>query len=342
MSGQLGQLFSVVPFAIILHASGWTPAFLMLAAMSGLAVVLVLVLLQDLPPGHRRPRAVSPGLRATGRFPGPRVAAARHPAGHVEPLHRPVQRHGLRHDVGLPLPASPRRGWTPARFYPDGLVCGRWHAVPARSWAALWPGIRLRRSTMVLLISAATAAAWAAVLLMPGRSPLWLLAGLVVVLAIGGPGSMIGFDFARTFNPAHRMGTATGIVNVGGFIACTRGHLPDRPCPGRAVRRRLFRGPVWPRSFPGGPERPLHTAGGRGRGDTCCRRKVRRQMAAQGVVVPPLLSALARQRRRTWRGAARTSLGRLTSPPQPPSGRLLHIARGSGSCTAALGARLES
>ena len=30
---------------------------------------------------------------------------------------------------------------------------------------------------------------------------------------------MIGFDFARTFNPAHRLGTATGIVNVGGFIA---------------------------------------------------------------------------------------------------------------------------
>ena len=77
----------------------------------------------------------------------------------------------------------------------------------------------LRRSTMVLLISGATAAAWAAVLLTPGRSPLWLLAILVVVLAIGGPGSMIGFDFARTFNPAHRIGTATGIVNVGGFIA---------------------------------------------------------------------------------------------------------------------------
>jgi len=30
---------------------------------------------------------------------------------------------------------------------------------------------------------------------------------------------MIGFDFARTYNPGHRLGTATGIVNVGGFIA---------------------------------------------------------------------------------------------------------------------------
>ncbi len=53
----------------------------------------------------------------------------------------------------------------------------------------------------------------------PGRAPLWLLVVLVLVLALGGPASMIGFDFARTFNPAHRMGTATGIVNVGGFCA---------------------------------------------------------------------------------------------------------------------------
>jgi hypothetical protein len=30
---------------------------------------------------------------------------------------------------------------------------------------------------------------------------------------------MIGFEFARTFNPPSRQGTATGIVNVGGFVA---------------------------------------------------------------------------------------------------------------------------
>ncbi|MFD0854561.1 hypothetical protein ACFQ07_20155, partial [Actinomadura adrarensis] len=33
------------------------------------------------------------------------------------------------------------------------------------------------------------------------------------------PGSMVGFDFARSFNPPSRMGTATGIVNAGGFTA---------------------------------------------------------------------------------------------------------------------------
>jgi hypothetical protein len=30
---------------------------------------------------------------------------------------------------------------------------------------------------------------------------------------------MIGFDYARTFNPAGRLGSASGIVNVGGFTA---------------------------------------------------------------------------------------------------------------------------
>jgi hypothetical protein len=42
---------------------------------------------------------------------------------------------------------------------------------------------------------------------------------LTLVLAVNGPGSAIGFDYARTSNPASRLGGATGIVNVGGFCA---------------------------------------------------------------------------------------------------------------------------
>ena len=129
-------------------------------------------------------------------------------------------------------------------------------------------------------------------------NPLWLLAGLVVVLAIGGPGSMIGFDFARTFNPAHRIGTATGIVNVGGFIASlvaiyliglvldvlyatgfSQGELYGLD-PFRIALSVQF----------------LLLAGGAG-GIIVIRRKVRKQMAVQGVVVPPLLASLAEQRR---------------------------------------------
>jgi MFS family permease len=89
-----------------------------------------------------------------------------------------------------------------------GRLCGRWP---------------LRRSVLVFSILTATAAMWTAVLLWPGPAPLPLLIALVVVLATNGPGAMIGFDYARTENPAERMGSASGVVNVGGFVAslCT-------------------------------------------------------------------------------------------------------------------------
>ena len=68
----------------------------------------------------------------------------------------------------------------------------------------------MRRSWLVLGVTALTAGTWAVVLALPHRAPLWLLVALVLVLALGGPGSMIGFDYARTFNPPNRLGTATG------------------------------------------------------------------------------------------------------------------------------------
>ncbi len=82
--------------------------------------------------------------------------------------------------------------------------------------AGRWP---FRRSVLVVAIVTGSATVWTAVLLWPGRSPLWLLVLLMLVLASNGPGSMLGFDYARTDNPADRLGSASGIVNVGGFVA---------------------------------------------------------------------------------------------------------------------------
>lgn len=53
----------------------------------------------------------------------------------------------------------------------------------------------------------------------PGPAPIGLLALLALVLAGNGPGSIVGLDFARTENPPTRLGSASGIVNVGGFVA---------------------------------------------------------------------------------------------------------------------------
>jgi cyanate permease len=75
------------------------------------------------------------------------------------------------------------------------------------------------RLPLALGTVAMTAGVWAAVLLWPGHAPMWLLALLCAVLGACGPASMIGFDFARPANPPERQGTASGIVNMGGFTA---------------------------------------------------------------------------------------------------------------------------
>ena len=93
------------------------------------------------------------------------------------------------------------------------------------------------RSTLILGIVFAIMTVWAVVLLWPGRAPLPLLVLLVVITAVGGPGSLVGFDLARTFNPPTRLGSATGIVNVGGFLASLStvtliGIILDKVAPG--------------------------------------------------------------------------------------------------------------
>ena len=75
------------------------------------------------------------------------------------------------------------------------------------------------RSTSVLVIVWAIVAVWTAVLAWPGDAPFWLLVLLTQVIGIGGPASMIGFDLARTSNPAERLASANGIINQAGFAA---------------------------------------------------------------------------------------------------------------------------
>lgn len=77
----------------------------------------------------------------------------------------------------------------------------------------------LQRTNLALLSSLLAAVPWLAVLLWPGPAPVWLMAIVVAGIAAAGPGSGIGFDVARASNPLHRIGTATGIVIVGGFFA---------------------------------------------------------------------------------------------------------------------------
>ena len=216
--GQIGQIVAAYPLVALLQGAGWTTSFLV-AAFVGLGIAA----------------AAGAGLRD-----GPRehIAATVVPVTAAEAVHRlglawrePGTRLGLwTHFVSQFSGTVFALLWG----YPF-LVVGE-HRTPAQAGLLLtllvlvsmvigpvvghlagrWP---YRRSVPVLTIVASTALAWTVVLAWPGRAPLALLVGLVIVLASNGPGSLMGFDYARTENESERVGSATGIVNVGGFVA---------------------------------------------------------------------------------------------------------------------------
>ena len=86
-----------------------------------------------------------------------------------------------------------------------GLVFGR------------FPAARVPFAVGVCLV---TVAGWVTLLAcFDGRPPHALIIAVAALMAAGGPASTIGFSLARDYNARTGVGTATGVVNVGGFSA---------------------------------------------------------------------------------------------------------------------------
>src|SRR3954454_670766 len=218
--GQLGSIAAAYPLVALLHNTSWRTTFLGAAAIGVLVGVLVLVALRDAPPGREIPEAAGGAemrrrLADSWREPGTRIGLY---------THLVTQFSGTVFALlwGFPflVVGEDRSPGTAAGLLTLLVVVGMAVGPLLGRLCGRWP---LRRSVLVFSVLLSTAAMWTVVLLWPVRAPLWLLVLLVVVLGTNGPGSMIGFDFARTENPAERMGSASGVVNVGGFVAslCT-------------------------------------------------------------------------------------------------------------------------
>lgn len=215
--GQLGALAAAAPMTWALGQFGWTRAYLAGALVGVVALAVLRLVLHDSPDGrHLRGVAMTPAalvgsLRESWAQPGTRLGLWVHFStpfatslvgllwGYpflVEAEHRSPETAGVL--ISLLVVANvvygPLLGWLVGRH--------PWH-----------------RSTAALVIVSAMAVVWAAVLLWPGDAPLGLLVLLILVVGAGGPGSMIGFDVARTSNPVHRTASASGIINVGGFTS---------------------------------------------------------------------------------------------------------------------------
>lgn len=217
MTGQLGQILSAVPFLALLHADGWTPAYVAAACLGLAGALAVLVLVRDAPSDRVAPRVTVrvgdiPGiLRSTWMHPGTRLGFFTH-MGAMFSVTAFMLMWGVPYlTLGQGLSST-----TAGAIVSFGVAATLASGPVIGYLTGRFP---LRRSWMVIGIILASAAVWTAVLVRDEPSPVWLLTLLVLVISVGGPSSAIGFDYARSFNTTRVLGTAQGMVNIGGFLA---------------------------------------------------------------------------------------------------------------------------
>ncbi|MEV4679774.1 MFS transporter [Streptomyces kurssanovii] len=217
--GMAGNLVSTLVIARMLHGVGWTATFVGSAACGVVVLILLSLFLSDHPEGHEPPPARHAGpafvrkqIATSWREPGTRLGMWVHFTTQFPGMvflllwGMPflVEAQGLsRETAGSLLTLVVLSNMLVGLVY--GQVIARHHGA---------------RVPLALGTVGATAALWAATIAYPGdHAPMWLLITLCSVLGACGPASMIGFDFARPANPPERQGTASGIVNMGGFVA---------------------------------------------------------------------------------------------------------------------------
>jgi MFS family permease len=220
--GQIGNVVATLPLTALLHSAGWTPTFLsagLLSLVSGAAVYLLLPRSPKLQHRPREAAALLGPLRGVGR----RVNTAWSLAGTRVGfwVHFGSMSTSLTFAVlwGVPFMVEGQRMSRNAASTvlllsvlvailvgpPIGYLTGR-HPVT--------------RVPLAIGTSLVTVLGWYAVLAgFSGPMPYWLLLALVLVTTTGGPVSSIGFALARDYNGPAIVGTATGVVNVAGFVA---------------------------------------------------------------------------------------------------------------------------
>ncbi|MGV0745895.1 MFS transporter [Mycolicibacterium sp. XJ870] len=215
--GQLGQVLSAVPFLALLAGTGWTPAYLSVSAFGVVAMALAFALVRNTPHGPvvsaetTTLRDILPSVKTVWLRPGTRLGFFTHMGTQFS-----VTVFALMWGVPYLTVAQGLSTAAAGTLLTISVVT----AISAGIVIGIFTGRHPhRRSRLVLAIVASNALIWTVVLALPGPAPLWLLVVLVVVISVGGPGSMVGFDFARTFNPSATLGTAQGMVNMGGFLA---------------------------------------------------------------------------------------------------------------------------
>ncbi|SFQ05622.1 Sugar phosphate permease [Amycolatopsis arida] len=217
--GFAGNLAATVPLALLLAGPGWTPTFLVAGVVTMLFVVAVQLRVRDTPTRRTTesrpvpPREVTRQVAAAWRVPGTRLGFWTHFSTMFGPTVL-VLLWGVPFLVeGQGYPATTASGLLVV--FVAGSIVGN---PLVGAFIGRRPALRM---PLVIGYLAGAAGVWAVLLSWPGRIPLAVLVPAFGYLSLGGPASVIGFALARDYNPLPRVGTATGVVNVGGFVATT-------------------------------------------------------------------------------------------------------------------------
>lgn len=213
--GQLGQILSAVPFAILLHSAGWPVAFGSMAIF-GLAIGCAVFLgaKDSAIPGEHRSASIADvwkTLRRNFKRPSVRMAFW---------THFSTQSSGTTFALlwGVPfLEGAEGKSAAYAAsvltvFVLTNAVLGPVIGV----FTAKYPERRLQFVVGVVLL---VALAWIIVLCSPGTIPDWMGFLLVVMIGVGGPTSMVAFDYSRSYVIKSELGVTNGFINIGGFLA---------------------------------------------------------------------------------------------------------------------------
>jgi MFS family permease len=217
--GALGQLLTTVPAHLALDGLGWTATFAGAAAITALLAAGALGVVRDAP--GRAPAAATPAPGHAHVLATLRAAWAQRRT-----------RLGFWAHFGLMTPFVTMTAlwgypWLVEAQDVPRQTAATWLAMSVVALAASAPFVgRLggrgphMQVRMALVTGTLLVVAWATVLGWPGARPPHAL--IVAALAISGVGSavsVVAFMLARAGNPAHVAGSATGLVNCGGFLA---------------------------------------------------------------------------------------------------------------------------
>jgi MFS family permease len=213
--GQLGQIVSAIPFAAGLAIYGWSSAFSALALSGLVAGVFVFIAALDAPKGRVRSEAnfaqVFTALR--GNFNRSPVKAAFW-------THFLTQSSGNVFALlwGVPFLVE-ANGKSPAFASAMLTLFVFTNAAMGPVVGFLTARYQAHRHVLVLTSGISILSMWVLALSVPSPLPDLMVILLVIVLGIGGPVSMVAFDYSRSYVANSELGAANGFINIGGFLA---------------------------------------------------------------------------------------------------------------------------